>query len=68
VFYDQEYSAHVRYGVDREKDAVFFLRPDVWVGTVMELDGFAGQRLEKYLGGFLVDVDVCGEGRAKLWI
>jgi phenol 2-monooxygenase len=60
VFYDQDDSAHVRYGVDREQGGVFVLRPDGWVGMVMKMDGSAGDRLEGYFGKFLVDVGVKG--------
>lgn len=66
VFYDKENSAHARYGVTEDKGAVFVLRPDGWVGTVVALDASAGERLERYFGGFLVGVDKDVEGRAKL--
>lgn len=54
VFYDGDHSAHRRYGIDIGKGAVFVLRPDGWVGTVIELDDNAGEKLEKYFGTFLV--------------
>ncbi|PSN60218.1 hypothetical protein BS50DRAFT_536146 [Corynespora cassiicola Philippines] len=54
VFYDRDCSAHDRYGIDIEKGAVFVLRPDGWVGTVLELDIGAGPALETYFKKFLV--------------
>ncbi|KAF1944861.1 FAD/NAD(P)-binding domain-containing protein [Clathrospora elynae] len=53
VFYDENHSAHLRYGIATEKGAIFVLRPDGWVGTVLELDEDAGGKLEGYFGAFL---------------
>jgi phenol 2-monooxygenase len=53
VFYDEDRSAHLRYGISAEKGAVVVLRPDGWVGAVVELDGSAGEKLKRYFGGFL---------------
>ncbi|RMZ67051.1 3-(3-hydroxy-phenyl)propionate hydroxylase [Pyrenophora seminiperda CCB06] len=54
VFYDEQLVAHKRYGVAVEKGAVVVLRPDGWVGTVVELDGGAGEGLREYFGGWLL--------------
>jgi phenol 2-monooxygenase (NADPH) len=54
VFYDEDHSAHGRYGVDIAKGAVFVLRPDGWVGTVTELGHTAKDALTRYFGQFLV--------------
>lgn len=56
VFYDEDHSAHQRYGIVIEKGAVFVLRPDGWVGTVVEMDDGAAAKLEKYFSRFLVGV------------
>jgi phenol 2-monooxygenase len=53
VFYDENFTAHLRYGIATEKGAVVVLRPDGWVGTVVKLDGNAGEKLERYFGRFL---------------
>lgn len=54
VFYDEDCSAHLRYGVAAEKGAVVVLRPDGWVGTTVELGESAGEKLLRYFGQFLV--------------
>jgi phenol 2-monooxygenase len=54
VFYDADCSAHQRYGIDIEKGAVFVLRPDGWVGTVVEMDGEAGGKVDRYFSRFMV--------------
>jgi phenol 2-monooxygenase len=54
VFYDEDHSAHQRYGIEIEKGAVFVLRPDGWVGTVVEMDNGAAVKLENYFSRFLV--------------
>lgn len=54
VFYDEDHSAHQRYGVDVGKGAVFVLRPDGWVGTVIQMDDGASAKLERYFGRFLM--------------
>lgn len=54
VFYDEHHSAHKRYGIDVSKGAVFVLRPDGWVGTVIALDESAATKLDEYFGAFLV--------------
>lgn len=54
VFYDEDHSAHQRYGISIEKGAVFVLRPDGWVGTVTELGNGASVALEKYFKNVLV--------------
>ncbi|KAF1966417.1 FAD/NAD(P)-binding domain-containing protein [Bimuria novae-zelandiae CBS 107.79] len=54
VFYDADHSAHERYGVRPDNGAILVLRPDGWVGTVIEL-GLGGKAaLEKYFQRFLV--------------
>ncbi|KAL1633441.1 hypothetical protein SLS58_011072 [Diplodia intermedia] len=65
VFFDTaETAAHARYGVGLRRGAVYVLRPDGWVGTVLPLGrgGVAG--LEAYFGAFLVLGG--GGGRARL--
>ncbi|EJD34642.1 3-propionate hydroxylase [Auricularia subglabra TFB-10046 SS5] len=42
--------AHSRYGVDADEGAVYVLRPDGWVGTVLALGIDAVYGLEQYLG------------------
>ncbi|KAF2640698.1 FAD/NAD(P)-binding domain-containing protein [Massarina eburnea CBS 473.64] len=54
VFYDENHSAHERYGIAANKGAVFVLRPDGWVGTVTEMGANGGSALEKYFKRFLV--------------
>ena len=61
VFYDEDHSAHQRYGIEVNKGAVFVLRPDGWVGTVTELGQGANTALETYFKSFLVL-----DGHAKL--
>jgi phenol 2-monooxygenase len=61
VFYDEDHSAHQRYGIDVNKGAVLVLRPDGWVGTVTELGQGASNALETYFKRFLVL-----DGHAKL--
>ncbi|KAF2183832.1 3-propionate hydroxylase [Zopfia rhizophila CBS 207.26] len=53
VFYDEDKSGHERYGVDVCKGAIFVLRPDGWVGTVLELGSDAVNSLENYFKRFL---------------
>jgi phenol 2-monooxygenase len=57
VFYDEDHSAHRRYGINLEKGAVFVLRPDGWVGTVVEMDCEAAGKMESYFGRFMVGVN-----------
>ncbi|KAH3965572.1 hypothetical protein HBH52_203320 [Parastagonospora nodorum] len=57
VFYDGDCSAHKRYDIDVKKGAVFVLRPDGWVGTVVEIDGNAAGKLEKYFSRFMVGLE-----------
>lgn len=57
VFYDADHSAHLRYEVDVGKGAVFVLRPDGWVGTVIEMNDEAPTKLERYFGKFLMSLD-----------
>jgi phenol 2-monooxygenase len=54
VFYDEDHSAHKRYGIDVEEGMVFVLRPDGWVGTVSELGSGAADALDKYFKKFLI--------------
>jgi phenol 2-monooxygenase len=54
VFYDNDHSAHERYGVKADKGAILVLRPDGWVGTVSELGSGGKVALEKYFQRFLV--------------
>ncbi|OAL55340.1 3-propionate hydroxylase [Pyrenochaeta sp. DS3sAY3a] len=58
VLYDEAHSAHQRYGINVEKGAVVVLRPDGWVGTVVELDGSGAAALESYFGRFLLNVNI----------
>lgn len=53
VFYDEDHSAHERYGVSAQGGAVFVLRPDGWVGTVVEMGARAEEKLKRYFGRFL---------------
>jgi len=66
VFYDEHLGAHLRYGVATDKGAVVVLRPDGWVGTVVELDGSAGRKLEQYFARFLVAAAMAGKSGARL--
>lgn len=66
VFYDGDYSAHGRYGVSMEKGAVLVLRPDGWVGTVVELDGNGVEKLERYFSRFLLAAATGTKHGAKL--
>lgn len=59
VFYDENHSAHERYGVKAEQGAVLVLRPDGWVGTVVELGPTGAEALEKYFQRFLVSHERC---------
>ena len=63
VYYDEDHSAHQRYGIDVSKGAVLVLRPDGWVGTVAEMDGGAVGKLRKYFSKFLVGVDNAPEAK-----
>jgi phenol 2-monooxygenase len=54
VFYDEDHSAHKRYGIDVKKGAVLVLRPDGWVGTIVEMDGSAADKLRRYFERFLI--------------
>lgn len=58
VLYDEAHGAHQRYGINVEKGAVVVLRPDGWVGTVVELDGGGAAALESYFSKFLMNVDI----------
>ncbi|KAL1795457.1 hypothetical protein ACET3X_005681 [Alternaria dauci] len=66
VFYDEDSSAHLRYGVATEKGAAVVLRPDGWVGTVVELDEDARGKLERYFGQFLIAAAGSNKAGAKL--
>jgi phenol 2-monooxygenase len=57
VFYDENHSAHNRYDIDLKKGAVFVLRPDGWVGTLVEMDEGAAGKLDKYFSRFLVGLE-----------
>ncbi|KAF1961351.1 FAD/NAD(P)-binding domain-containing protein [Byssothecium circinans] len=54
VYYDENHSAHERYGVSADSGAVFVLRPDGWVGTVTELGADGAAALLRYFTNFLV--------------
>jgi phenol 2-monooxygenase len=56
VFYDEDHSAHQRYGIDLEQGAIFVLRPDGWVGTVVAIDGDAAGKIERYFSRILVGI------------
>jgi phenol 2-monooxygenase len=66
VFYDEDCSAHLRYGVAAEKGAVVVLRPDGWVGTIVELGESAVEKLLRYFGQFLVAAVRNNKAGAKL--
>jgi phenol 2-monooxygenase (NADPH) len=54
VYYDPDCSAHVRYDVDHKSGAVVILRPDGWIGAILELAATGAiARLEDYFRGFL---------------
>lgn len=54
VYYDPDCSAHRRYDVDQKEGAVVVLRPDGWVGAILELDAIGiVARLEEYFRSFL---------------
>jgi phenol 2-monooxygenase len=54
VFYDADHSAHERYGVGKEKGAIFVLRPDGWVGTITELGDEGVRALNRYFKRILL--------------
>ncbi|KAF2855334.1 FAD/NAD(P)-binding domain-containing protein [Plenodomus tracheiphilus IPT5] len=54
VFFDERVAAHERYGINVNKGAVFVLRPDGWVGTVIALDEQAAAKVSWYFGRFLI--------------
>lgn len=54
VFYDQDHSAHQRYGVGAVQGTIFILRPDGWVGSVIKLGAQGGPMLAKYFEKVLV--------------
>jgi phenol 2-monooxygenase len=66
VFYDKDCSAHQRYGIDIEKGAAFVLRPDGWVGMVVEMNGEAGGKMESYFSRFIVGVGATPGAREGL--
>lgn len=66
VFYDENHSAHRRYGIDINKGAVVVLRPDGWVGTIVSMDASAGAKLEGYFARFLDAAKGAVKGAAKL--
>jgi phenol 2-monooxygenase len=54
VFYDQDGSAHQRYGVNLEEGLIMLLRPDGWVGARFGLtNGGVCDDIETYFRGFL---------------
>ncbi|KAL3424729.1 FAD binding domain-containing protein [Phlyctema vagabunda] len=53
VFYDSDQSAHARYGIDVSRGGVVILRPDGWVGGMLELGDETGDELEMYFNSFL---------------
>ncbi|KAF2710742.1 3-propionate hydroxylase [Pleomassaria siparia CBS 279.74] len=53
VLYDEDHSAHKRYGVDVGRGAVIILRPDGWIGTVTQLGSGAAQAVGSYFKKFL---------------
>ena len=57
MYYDDfEQHAHQRYGTEVGKGAVVVLRPDGWVGTLVNLDPKAVRELEAYFEGIFVAV------------
>jgi phenol 2-monooxygenase len=54
VFYDEEQTAHLRYGIGIEKGGVMVFRPDGWVGTSMALNEDAVVELEAYFKSVLL--------------
>jgi phenol 2-monooxygenase len=63
VYYDEDHSAHQRYGIDVSKGAVLVLRPDGWVGTVAEMDSGAAAKLKGYFSLFLVGAGTAPEAK-----
>ena len=53
VFYDDQHTAHARYGVDLKKGGIFVIRPDGWVGTAILLNEKAVGELESYFQGII---------------
>ena len=54
VYYDLDWSAHRRYGIDPNEGAVAILRPDGWIGALLELEGVdVVAKLEAYFRSFL---------------
>lgn len=54
VFYDPDGSAHQRYGVSPAAPAAVIVRPDGWIGTIVDLTKEAyADELEKYFGRIL---------------
>jgi phenol 2-monooxygenase (NADPH) len=54
VFYDQDGTAHKRYGIEEGQGGVVVLRPDGWIGAVLALRSEGVEELETYFKGFLV--------------
>ncbi|CAI6330313.1 unnamed protein product [Periconia digitata] len=54
VLYDEDWVAHNRYGIGADQGAVMIIRPDGWVGSVVELGEQGGQGLERYFKRFLI--------------
>lgn len=55
VYYDIDSAAHVRYDIDGSKGAVVVLRPDGWIGAILELEPVKTvAKLEEYFRSFLV--------------
>jgi phenol 2-monooxygenase (NADPH) len=54
VYYDHDRSAHRRYDIDSNEGAVVILRPDGWIGALLELEGVdVIAKLEAYFKSFL---------------
>lgn len=58
AFFDNDLSAHGRFGVNLGIGAVFIIRPDGWVGTVEELQEKGSQALQDYFRKFLIAPEV----------
>lgn len=55
IFYDGKGNAHERYGVDLAKPSAVIVRPDGWIGTMVDLTNEgAVKEIEAYFDRVLV--------------
>ncbi|KAI0380218.1 3-propionate hydroxylase [Hypomontagnella monticulosa] len=47
-FDDEECNAYRRYNIDRKQGGIVILRPDGWIGTIIELGADAASKLNSY--------------------